>query len=99
MWDPRRLTNVWASTACYRDSFFTASFNILFEVLYVERRAVWRWMVWVADNYLHAAESLRSRRLLTYSRTTQHFMEAEDSLPRSQDPSTEPYPEPDQSSP
>jgi hypothetical protein len=21
MWEPRRLTTVWASTACYRDSF------------------------------------------------------------------------------
>jgi hypothetical protein len=21
MWEPRRLTNLWASTACYRDSF------------------------------------------------------------------------------
>jgi hypothetical protein len=23
MWDPRRLTTQWVSTACYRDSFFT----------------------------------------------------------------------------
>jgi hypothetical protein len=27
MWDPRRLTTLWASTACYRDSF---TFNGLF---------------------------------------------------------------------
>jgi hypothetical protein len=23
MWEPRRLTTLWASTACYRDSFYT----------------------------------------------------------------------------
>jgi hypothetical protein len=22
MWEPRRLTTLWASTACYRDSFY-----------------------------------------------------------------------------
>jgi hypothetical protein len=28
MWEPRRLTNLWASTACYRDSFtFIFTFN------------------------------------------------------------------------
>jgi hypothetical protein len=28
MWEPRRLTTIWASTACYRDSFtFTCLFN------------------------------------------------------------------------
>jgi hypothetical protein len=27
MWEPRRLTTVWASTACYRDSFY---FHITF---------------------------------------------------------------------
>jgi hypothetical protein len=38
-------------------------------------------------------------RLCSFSRTFQHFIELEGSLPRSQEPSTGPYPEPDRSSP
>jgi hypothetical protein len=48
----------------------------------------------------HGAEPfLRSRQLCSYSRTSQHFMEPESSLPCSHGPSTAPYPEPDQSNP
>jgi hypothetical protein len=48
----------------------------------------------------HGAEPfLGSCQLCSYSRTSQHFMELEGSLPRSQEPSTGPYPEPDQSNP
>jgi hypothetical protein len=42
---------------------------------------------------------LTSRQLCSYSRIFQHFMEPEGSLLCSQEPSTDPYPKPDQSSP
>jgi hypothetical protein len=48
----------------------------------------------------HGAEPfLKSRQMCSYSRTSQHFMEPEGSLLCSQDPSTGPYPEPQQTSP
>jgi hypothetical protein len=48
----------------------------------------------------HGAESfLRSCQLCSYSRTSQNFMVPEGSLPYSQEPSTGPYPEADQSNP
>jgi hypothetical protein len=28
MWEPQRLTTLWASTACYRDSFYLFTFTI-----------------------------------------------------------------------
>jgi hypothetical protein len=50
-------------------------------------------------NQLHGAEPfLRSRQSCSYTRTFQHFMELEGSAPCSQEPSTGPYRESDQSS-
>jgi hypothetical protein len=50
-------------------------------------------------NCLRGAEPyLRSHQSLCYSQISQHFMEPESSLPCSQEPSTGPRPEPDESS-
>jgi hypothetical protein len=56
--------------------------------------------VFISHSLAHGAEPfLRSRQLCSHSRTSQHFMEPEDSLPCSQEPSTGLYREPDQSNP
>jgi hypothetical protein len=56
--------------------------------------------LYLQTNQLHRAESfLRSRQSLSYSKSSQHFMEPEGSLRCSQEPSTGFYPEPDQSNP
>jgi hypothetical protein len=56
---------------------------------------------WILTHLLtHGAEPfLRSRQLCIHSRTSQHFMVPEGSIPCSQEPSTGPYSEPYQSNP
>jgi hypothetical protein len=52
------------------------------------------------NSLTHGAEPfLRNHQLCSYSRTSQNFIEPEGSLQYSQEPSTGPYPEPDQSNP
>jgi hypothetical protein len=51
-------------------------------------------------SFTHGAEPFpRSCQLCSHSRTSQHFMEPEGSLTCSQEPSTPPYSEPDQTNP
>jgi hypothetical protein len=54
---------------------------------------------WYIHIYSGAEAFLWSRKLCSPSRTSQHFMEPEGSIPCSQEPCTDPYPEPHQSNP
>jgi hypothetical protein len=38
MWEPRRLTTLWASTACYRDSFTSSFTRLLSQTIRDEHR-------------------------------------------------------------
>jgi hypothetical protein len=40
MWEPRRLTSQWASTACYRDNF-TFTYVVLLRIAVVKCRSQW----------------------------------------------------------
>jgi hypothetical protein len=57
------------------------------------RRLTWYLLTYGAEPFL------RSCQLYSHSRTSQHFMEPEDSLPSWWEPSSGPYPKPDRSSP
>jgi hypothetical protein len=59
IWERRRLTNLWASTACYRDSF-----TVLLRML----------LTYLLNLLTHGAEPfLRSLQLCSHSRTSQIF--------------------------
>jgi len=56
-------------------------------------------LTYLLTHSLHAAESLRSWPILSYSRNPPHFTKPDGSLPHSQVPTTCPCAQPDQSSP
>jgi hypothetical protein len=58
------------------------------------------WFRNIVTNWPHGSEAFfRSCKLCSHSRTSHHSMEPEGSLPCSKEPSTDPHPEPDRSSP
>jgi hypothetical protein len=59
MWEPRRFTTLWASTACYRDSFTFTMDNIIFFFFNFTLHSFWNTLSYVytgpkfvASNYL-----------------------------------------------
>jgi hypothetical protein len=83
-------------------------------LMYPLYRRLWRipehvWTLWNKKKFLalpskldtltHGAEPFSEAATCSYSITPQHFKEHEGSLPCSQEPSTGPYPEPDQFNP
>jgi hypothetical protein len=72
MWEPRRLTTLWAFMACYRDRFtllFTHIYTTMLQCLQ-SYSGLCRTI-----NWLHGAEFfLRSQQLLSYSRISQHVL-------------------------
>jgi hypothetical protein len=67
MWEPRRLTTLWDSTACYRDSFTFIFFIIVVVVLVVVVV-----VVMVGDGGSCALSNIRSIVLLRLERQGMH---------------------------
>jgi hypothetical protein len=68
----------------------SVSYQIKLAILVLPRTSC---LYLITHSLTHTAKPfLGSRQLCSHSRTSQRFMEPEGSLPRSQEPSTDPYP-------
>jgi hypothetical protein len=68
MWEPRRLTNLWASIVCYRNSF------ILRYDSTVRRPSTWYWIYWTHTHNSELQAITASPLIFTIHKSTQHSL-------------------------